>query len=53
MGSVHILGDENGVIYVVKPSGDLLWYKDLAQDGTSRWANAGQGVRIGQGWTFE
>lgn len=52
MGSVHILGNENGVIYVVTPAGDLLFYKDLAQDGTENWA--GNGVKIGgPGWTFE
>ena len=49
MGLVHILGNENGVIYVVTPSGDLLFYKDLAQDGTENWA--GNGVKIGgPGW---
>jgi hypothetical protein len=52
MASVHFFGDEDGSIYAVIPSGDLLWYKDLARDGTANWANGGTGQVIGNGWDF-
>ena len=51
MAKVHIFGDEDGSIYVVTSSGDLLWYKDLARNGTWKWAND-TGQKIGTGWSF-
>jgi hypothetical protein len=46
----------NGVIYAVKPTGELLWFRDLkktVQIGIgkfSRLANGGVGKQIGVGW---
>jgi Tachylectin len=50
--SVHIFGEEDGSIYVVTSSGALLWYKDLARNGTEKWANNGSRLTIGSGWNF-
>ena len=34
--------DETGTIYATTTDGDLLWFKDLARNGTSSWhANSG------------
>ena len=38
----------NGVIFGRDTDGDLWWYKDLAQDGTSRW-DPGSGAAVGWG----
>ena len=45
-----VTGDNNGVIYAVTDDGDLLYYRDLARDGTAQWANGGGGQKIGSGW---
>ena len=45
----------NGVIYAIKPTGELLWYRDTLRNGAngpngySGWA-AGSGNQIGAGW---
>lgn len=39
----------NGEIYGILPSGELLWYQDLARNGTQSWA-ASSGSQIGTGW---
>jgi len=39
------------IIYAIKPSGELGWYKHLGQeDGTPRWENNGQFKTIATGW---
>ena len=38
------------MLYGVTPDGFLMFYRDLAQDGTVNWANNGQGQQIGSGW---
>ena len=46
-----------GVIYAIRPTGELLWYRDTlrnganAPDGSTGWA-AGSGSQIGFGWKF-
>jgi hypothetical protein len=44
-----IFADETNAIYATTSDGDLLWFKDLAGDGTSSW-HANSGARIGTGW---
>jgi hypothetical protein len=44
-------GGYNGIIYAVDLNGDLLFYRDLAQNGTANWANGGQPQQIGTGWS--
>ena len=56
-GFRHVVSGGGGVIYAVTEKGDLLWYRDDAQDGTngpdasSGW-DPGSGSRIGHGWDF-
>ncbi len=45
-----VTGDDQGVIYAGTEDGDLLFYRDLARDGTVNWAFGGTGQRIGTGW---
>ncbi|MBI2765789.1 MAG: hypothetical protein HYX53_07745 [Chloroflexi bacterium] len=45
-----ITADNQGEIYAVDPGGNMIFYQDLARDGTPRWANGGIGQVIGQGW---
>jgi hypothetical protein len=40
-----------GVIYAADANGDLLWFRDVANDGSVKWAS-GQGQRVGTGWSF-
>ena len=44
-----VTGDTDGTIYAVEKSGNLLWYKDLARDGTTNFA-PNNGVVIATGW---
>jgi hypothetical protein len=52
----HVLRGRDGVLYAITPAGELLWYKDVARDGsnasdgTSGWAD-GSGNQIGTGWS--
>ena len=46
-----IFSDSDGVIYAATTSGDLLWYRHLARDGATRWANGGTARRVGTGWS--
>jgi Tachylectin len=48
---LHVFSGGDVTIYAVTQSGDLLWYKDLARDGTANWG--GNGIKLGEGWTFE
>ena len=56
-GFVHVLSGGDGVIYAIRDSGELLWYRDDLRDGTNGpgaergWA-ANSGNQIGTGWTF-
>src|SRR3954451_5778526 len=31
----HVFSGANGIIYAITPTGELLWYQDLLQDGTN------------------
>jgi N,N-dimethylformamidase beta subunit-like, C-terminal/Tachylectin len=42
--------DESNIYAGDADTGGLLYYRDLARDGTSEWAYGGQGQRIGTGW---
>jgi hypothetical protein len=51
----HVFGGGHGYIYAVKPTGELVYYRDLARDGTSvngmtRWANGGNEQLLATGW---
>src|SRR5262245_31759608 len=53
----HIFSGGSGIIYAIRPTGELLWYQDLKRDGTngahgeSGW-HAKSGNQIGIGWRF-
>ena len=53
-GNPDVFGDGNGVIYVVKPNGDLAWYKYQGDGQSDRSAATGwhpnTGHLIGNGW---
>lgn len=42
----------SGIMYAITPSGQLMFYHDLAQNGTYNWLHGGQGKQIGSGWEF-
>ena len=46
----RIFNGGGGIIYAIEPNGDLLFFRDQAQDGTPDWAHGGVGQRIGSGW---
>jgi hypothetical protein len=53
----QVLSGDDGVIYVIKPTGELLWYQDVARNGTNgAGGEAGwdpkSGSQIGFGWRF-
>ena len=45
-----VTADDDGRLYAVSATGDLLFYRDEARDGTSRWSFGGVGQVIGNGW---
>lgn len=45
-----VLPGGDGILYALTVDGFLLWYRDLAGDGTVRWANNGVGSTIRSGW---
>lgn len=54
-GSRIFAGSDLGVIYVIKPNGDLLWYRDTAQDGSNGAAGRSgwdhnSGHKLASGW---
>jgi hypothetical protein len=50
MSFKFVTADDQSNIYAVPDSGDLLYYRDQARDGTARWAFGGTGQKIGSGW---
>jgi N,N-dimethylformamidase len=50
MSFKFITSDNQSNVYAVTEGGDLLYYRDEARDGTSRWANGGAGQKIGSDW---
>jgi hypothetical protein len=41
-----------GILYLIDRDGDLLWYRHLGyEDGSDAWANGGNGVKVGHGWS--
>jgi hypothetical protein len=50
MSIKFVTSDNQGIIYTVTDTGDLLYYKDEARDGTVRWSFDGAGQKIGSGW---
>jgi len=48
--SDYVFSGGDGIIYLVNKSGALLFYKDLARDGTQHWAHGGVGQVIGSGF---
>jgi N,N-dimethylformamidase len=47
-----VYGDDDGVIYGVTTSGDLLWYRHFRRDGVTQWANGGTARNVGTGWAY-
>jgi N,N-dimethylformamidase len=50
MSIKFLTSDNQGIIYTVTDTGDLLYYRDEARDGTVRWSFDGAGQKIGSGW---
>lgn len=50
MSFQFVFADDDGSIYAVTNTGDLLYYRDQARNGTSNWAFGGVGQKIGSGW---
>jgi N,N-dimethylformamidase len=50
MSFTAVTADTNGVIYGVRESGSLQFYRDDARDGTTSWAHGGVGRNIGSAW---
>ncbi len=50
MAFTCVTADDSGVVYVVKESGNLQFYRDEARDGTARWLHGGVGRNIGTHW---
>jgi hypothetical protein len=46
----HLVSGGDGILYASTPDGSLLFYRDMARDGTSNWAYGGTGQTIGSGW---
>jgi hypothetical protein len=56
-GFDHVFSGDDGVIYAIKPTGELLWYQDVNRNGTNGpRGEAGwdpkSGNQIGFGWRF-
>ncbi|MFF0498060.1 tachylectin-related carbohydrate-binding protein [Nocardia aobensis] len=48
-----VFGSYLGVIYGIKPNGDLHWYRhDGWVDGTARWTAGAGGIKISGGWNI-
>jgi hypothetical protein len=50
MSFKFVTSDNQSIIYAVTDSGDLLYYRDEARNGTARWSFGGTGQKIGNGW---
>src|SRR2546421_158000 len=50
MSFKFITSDNQSNIYAVSNSGDLLYYRDEARNGTPRWSFNGVGQKIHTGW---
>jgi predicted lipoprotein with Yx(FWY)xxD motif len=47
----QVFAADDGVIYAITQSGDLLWYQHLGQsNGAVSWANSGSPIKVGSGW---
>jgi hypothetical protein len=42
--------DESSTFYAINDAGDLLFYRDLARDGSVSWSHGGVGAKIGTDW---
>lgn len=47
-GFMHVFSGGDGILYAVQPNGDLMYYKDL--DNNGGWAHGGVGQKIGSGF---
>lgn len=50
LGFWTVFSGGDGIIYAITFAGDLLYFRDLAQNGTQAWAADGVGQRIGTQW---
>lgn len=50
MSFKFVTSDTQGNVYAVTDSGDLLYYRDEARNGTSQWSFGAAGQKIGSGW---
>lgn len=44
-----VLSGGAGIVYAIKATGELLWYRDVKRDGSSGW-DPNSGTQIGSGW---
>ena len=52
---IHVFDGGDGIIYAVKPTGQLIWYRDMLRDGSNdpsgeRGWNINSGKQIGTDW---
>lgn len=50
-GFSQVFSGGGGHLYAIKPTGELLWYRDTQRNGTPGWA-PGSGRQIGAGWNM-
>ncbi|HZZ25064.1 MAG TPA: tachylectin-related carbohydrate-binding protein [Roseiarcus sp.] len=50
MSFLAVTCDEASIFYAISDTGALLFYRDLARNGTANWANGGAASQIGNGW---
>ena len=45
----HVVSAGDGIIYGIKPNGDLMWYKHFGADNgiAAAWSNGGSGFKVG------
>lgn len=47
----QVIGGSHGILYAIRRDGIIEWYNHVGfRDGTTAWANGGQGIQIGNGW---
>lgn len=49
--NTKVFSGGDGVIYAIRPNGDLYWYRHNGRfTGVFDWANGGNGVKVASGW---
>ena len=49
----QVFSGGNGIVYAIKDSGDLMWFRhDGRGDGSANWTPTSGGRKVGSGWNF-